>query len=137
MGTTQLHRRGPGQGHSARAVQTCSAPTSMGAARARALSPCRAGSQVGCSAPEADGWEEKSLWKTECLETETIRREHAWTSPSLVTIDPVPEHDGTAAFNQKAGGFLFFPLFNVGKTTFLLSSFLPPCFPWKGLNWFS
>lgn len=43
-------------------------------------------------------------------------------SPSLVTIDPVPEHDGTAALSQKAGGFIFFPLSNVGKTTFLLSS---------------
>lgn len=59
------------------------------------------------------------------------------TSPSLVTIDPVPEHDGTAALNQTAGGFLYFLLFNVGKTTFLLSSLLPPSFSWKWLNWFS
>lgn len=47
-----------------------------------------------------------------------------WTSLSLVTINPVPEYDGTAGLNQTAGGFLFFPLFNVGKTTFLLSSLL-------------
>lgn len=43
-------------------------------------------------------------------------------SPSLVTIDPVPEHDGTTALNQKAAGFIFFPLSNVGKTAFFLSS---------------
>lgn len=46
------------------------------------------------------------------------------TSPSPVTINPVPEYDGTDSLNQTAGGFLFFPLFNVGKTTFLLSSLL-------------
>lgn len=43
-------------------------------------------------------------------------------SPSLVTIDPVPEHDGITALNQKAAGFIFFPLSNVGKTAFFLSS---------------
>lgn len=53
-------------------------------------------------------------------------------SPSLVTIDPAPERDGTTAPNQEAGRFLFFPRFNVGKTTFLLSFLLSLVFLGNG-----
>lgn len=85
----------------------------------------RAGSPVGCSAPEARvcWWMGRKVFrKLNNLKQRWVWQEHALMSSSLVTTDPIPEHDVAAALHQKAGGFIFFPLSNVGKTTFLLSS---------------
>lgn len=103
------------------ATQECSAGKSLGAARAQA----QPGSPGGCSAPEAGvcWWMGiKVFRKLNNLKQGWVCQEHALMSPSLVTTDSVPERDGSTALNQKAGGFVFFPLSNVGKTAFLFSS---------------
>lgn len=110
----------------------------FGVIRARALSLHRAGSLVGCSAPEDVGFwwvGEKNLWKNGAPRNrgesaENMRR-------CLWALSPQILFPNTERLSQTAGGFLFFPLFNVGKTTFLLPSLLPPKLSWKRLNWFS
>lgn len=66
----------------------------------------------------------KNLGKLEQLETEMSLLGTCMDVSEPCHHRSCSEHDGTAALNQTAGVYLFFPLFNVGETTFLLSSLL-------------